>query len=768
MRFVSLFLDFAPIFYAKLKMKRRKSSGVIHSGRKYRNDLYFRIIALLLPVALFAIVEIVLRLVDYGDNFNLFVRNPEKGYENYLIVNPQIGKKYFQKFEYTDPANDIFLEHKPANAFRVFVMGSSTVFGFPYERNLMFSRMLHQRLEAAYPDKKIEVVNTSITAINSFTLLDFTSQILENQPDAILIYAGHNEFYGAFGVGSNETMSKSRPLTQLHIYLMDFKIYQLLKNFIASFSKVIASNENEVHGTLMKRMVGNKDIVYGSEAYEIGITRYRQNMDAILKKAADKKVPVFFSELVSNVSGMEPFNSVATGTQEAAKDVFAKAKRAEAEGRFDEASELYFKAKDLDCIRFRASENINEIIKELAEKHKAYKVPMLSVFRKHSLNGLIGNNLMTEHLHPNIEGNFLMAEAFYQEIVESGLAGKISENAIPSFEYQKLNWGYTVLDSLLGAHRVQQLKGFWPFITDQSKEYNYKNVYRPKSAVDSLAFSKIRNPKLSVAGIRLNLAQRYEKNGQLVSAYKEYEALLRMNPYVAVNYRDAANCLLQLGDLPLALKYLQKSLDYEPSFFATFRIAEILFMKGDYENAVIQFEKAFALAPDDKKLNVLVKSYYAFVYSGKASQAKAVAEELKKAGAERYLTIPEKKYMYTQYVPFQTKSQVETARKLISEGKYSEAIQLLENSLQVYLSPVAERLIAETALLMNNIEKAELYFDGVNDEFRFDPAFQHQLILLYLSKNEIEAAQKSFTELKRLDSGYTVIDELEELIKNKN
>ncbi len=117
-------------------MKRRKSSGVIHSGRKYRNDLYFRIIALLLPVALFAIVEIVLQLVDYGDNFNLFVRNPEKGYENYLIVNPQIGKKYFQKFEYTDPANDIFLEHKPANAFRVFVMGSSTVFGRSWlERN---------------------------------------------------------------------------------------------------------------------------------------------------------------------------------------------------------------------------------------------------------------------------------------------------------------------------------------------------------------------------------------------------------------------------------------------------------------------------------------------------------------------------------------------------------------------------------------------------------------------------------------------------------
>ncbi len=84
------------------------------------------------------------------------------------------------------------------------------------------------------------------------------------------------------------------------------------------------------------------------------------------------------------------------------------------------------------------------------------------------------------------------------------------------------------------------------------------------------------------------------------------------------------------------------------------------------------------------------------------------------------------------------------------------------------MSPVAERLIAETALQMNNTGKAEHYFNAVNDEFRFDPAFQHQLILLYLSKNELEAAQKSYAELKRLDSGYTAIGELEELIKNKN
>lgn len=720
----------------------------------------------MLPFFLMAVFELVLRLSGYGDNFNLFIRNQEKGYEKYLIVNPETGKKYFQKFEYTNPANDIFLENKTPNTFRIFVMGSSTVFGFPYERNLMFSRILHQRLEAAYPEKNIEVINTSITAINSFTLLDYIGQILEQKPDAILIYAGHNEFYGAFGIGSNETMSKNLVLTRLHIYLMDFKIYQLLRNLISSFSKAIAKSGDDVHGTLMKRMVGNKDIAYGSKAYKTGIERYRQNMDALLKKAATKKVPVFYSEVVSNVSGMEPFNSVTEGGIEKASDVFKKAKQAESEGNFGKASELFFRAKDLDCIRFRASEDINVVINELAAKYNAYKIPMLSVFKNHSENGLIGNNLMTEHLHPNIEGNFLMADAFFQEFVKSGLAGEPVVNAIPSMEYQKINWGYTALDSLLGHHRVQQLKGFWPFVTDPSKEYNYRNLYRPKSFIDSLALSKIRNPDLSVTEIRLNLANRYEKSGQLEKAYKEYEALLRMNPYLAVNYRDAANCLLQLGDLPLAYKYFKKSLEFEPSFFATFRMAEILFLKGDYENALAEFEKAFKIAPDDKKVNVLAKSYLAFVFAGKPEQARAVAEELKKAGAERFLTVPEKKYVYTQYVPFQTKPQVEQARQLISVGKNAEAIQLLENSLQIYLSPIAKRLLAETYLQVGDLKKAGAFFVEVDSEFQFDPAFQHELVKLHLAKGEKQAALDNYNEILKLEPGYSAISELRLLLNN--
>ncbi len=56
--------------------------------------------------------------------------------------------------------------------------------------------------------KKIEIINTAMTAVNTYTILDFMDEVIAQKPDAILIYAGHNEFYGALGVASMESLGK--------------------------------------------------------------------------------------------------------------------------------------------------------------------------------------------------------------------------------------------------------------------------------------------------------------------------------------------------------------------------------------------------------------------------------------------------------------------------------------------------------------------------------------------------------------------------------
>src|SRR3569832_2724116 len=129
----------------------------------------FTTIALLLPALFFALLEGGLRLFDYGENLALFIPAPS-GFsdKDFLMVNPTVAKRYFTKGAYTpQPPYEIMAKQTPPNGYRIVVMGESTTAGWPYPNNVVFSRVLNQRLADAFPDKYIEVENVAISAINS-------------------------------------------------------------------------------------------------------------------------------------------------------------------------------------------------------------------------------------------------------------------------------------------------------------------------------------------------------------------------------------------------------------------------------------------------------------------------------------------------------------------------------------------------------------------------------------------------------------------------
>ena len=72
--------------------------------------------------------------------------------------------------------------------------------------------MLGDRLETVFPGREVEVITTAMAAVNSYTLVDLADEIIEIRPDAVLIYAGHNEYLGILGVGSTYALSGSRAI----------------------------------------------------------------------------------------------------------------------------------------------------------------------------------------------------------------------------------------------------------------------------------------------------------------------------------------------------------------------------------------------------------------------------------------------------------------------------------------------------------------------------------------------------------------------------
>ncbi|RMF68383.1 MAG: hypothetical protein D6743_03440 [Calditrichaeota bacterium] len=98
----------------------------------------FAVLTALLPFVILGVLELGLRVANYGGNTSLFL-SAGGDYANYYICNPIVGRRYFFfYFTIPDPPNDVFLKQKPANGYRIFALGGSTTAGYPYGNNIMF------------------------------------------------------------------------------------------------------------------------------------------------------------------------------------------------------------------------------------------------------------------------------------------------------------------------------------------------------------------------------------------------------------------------------------------------------------------------------------------------------------------------------------------------------------------------------------------------------------------------------------------------------
>ncbi|MGH7494093.1 MAG: GDSL-type esterase/lipase family protein [bacterium] len=575
----------------------------------------FRLFAFFLPFVFFFLLEITLRAINYGGTLDLFISAPAD-YADYYMCNPQVGKRYFfMQSVIPDPPNDIFLKKKPRNGYRIFVLGESTTAGYPYGNNLMFSRILHKRVQDVFPDRQVEVINTAMSAVNSFAMLDYMQEILAQQPDAILIYAGHNEFYGALGVASTETLGKFHGVVKLYLKLQRFKTFLLLRDLIAKARNGLAlflgeESASDPSGTLMERMVSEQTIPFGSSLYEMGKRQFETNLRDIFIQARAAKIPVIVSEIVSNIRDHKPFVSVTADTLPAADQVYRYAQKLEHESKWQEAKAAYYRAKDLDALRFRATEDFNQLIHRVAADHQIPVVPMKSYFEKASPQELIGNTLMLEHLHPNAEGYFIMAEGFFDAMQSNQfIAAAWDSTLIQPAKHYHATWGYTPLDSAYAALRIRILKGGWPFHSKAAPNRALMD-YHPATKAESLAV-KIWTKDSDLEHGHVEMAEYYERRREYDKAFQEYNALICATPMNSSPYLKAANVLILRQRYPEALQFLYASQKLEDSPFANKWIGQILLNEGKINEGLSYLEKAVQQAPNDPQLLFNLSGGYA-------------------------------------------------------------------------------------------------------------------------------------------------------------
>ncbi|MCK6614105.1 MAG: GDSL-type esterase/lipase family protein [Ignavibacteriaceae bacterium] len=607
------------------KEEKQNQPDLQQPQEKKKYPWWFYAIGFSFPVIFLLLLEAGLRLFNYGREYEVFSELSEV-YPGMLFLNPDITHKYFVNLE-SPPGTipDGFYREKKPNTFRVFVLGESSTAGWPYVPNASFPRYIRRKLQKLYINHHVEVINLGVSAISSYTILDFAKAAAEHDPDLVLVYTGHNEYYGALGAGSTQSLGASRWFINTMLSLQEYKTVQLLQNSIKGIWSAAASFGDDAKGTtnetLMARMIGESLIPYGSPVYENGKEQFRGNLEDILEVFREKQIPVILSSVASNLKDLPPFIPGDTSDENSAGRIYVSAGEKLFAGDTAAALKLYSRARDLDPLRFRASSDMNQIIRDISQKFNTPFVDAESELNRIAEAGITGADLMTDHLHPNIRGYSYIGELFFEKMKElSFLPGK----EIPPADIEKAvdsiladDFPFTPLDSVIVDLRLRILLGGYPFVPRGEPNLLVKNFVR-KNRIDSLA-AEVVDRIILWEDAHYRMAEYYLQRGDIYSAEKEIRALVQDRPQNKSNYEQAARMFIEAGMYDDAMRYLVPIHKLGPTEYSYKWMGAIYLQQGVYKRAVDYLSGALKFNQQDPQVWYnLAGAYY---YNGRNQEA---------------------------------------------------------------------------------------------------------------------------------------------------
>ena len=646
-------------------MKREKLST--RSAPARLRPLVFTFAMVAVPVIFFVGLEVLLRVFGYGHDLSPLVAQ-ELRHQTWYRLNPDVKYRYFGSSHFAPAtAADYFQLPKPPGTFRVFCLGGSTTAGFPYMFNGAFPAFLRERLRKVFPDRNIEVLNCGMTATNSFTVLDLARDLAGCQPDCFVVYDGHNEFYGALGAASRQSLGPSRWLAQVYLRLIRFRSVQLLADgYRALMAWVSSKGASTPRGTMMEVLARDRIVPSGSAVYDNAYTTFSSNMLDLRDLCEREHIPLLLGTQVSNLHDQAPFVSVhgenttparklasdeglRQGKECLARDALDSAERAfrtaiEADSRYAEphyrlaqcldlkkdssaARTEYVAARDEDALRFRTDSKFNALIRSIQRDGSCIVVDVDSLFAAHSPGGVPGRSLIWEHLHPNATGNFLIAAAYARAMHQQAiLFGHDVWDRCDTVSEEEL-WDaapITKLDERIAERNTEVLTSSWPFV-DRAHEP------MPIAANDTIGEIADQLVHLSLDWKRaheLAIAE-YQRRGAWAEVVNEYRALVSEIPLDLELQMNLVKAQYRIHDLPGMEATLLRSLAIYPTLQAYRTLGDVKMQQGDPAGALPYYEKmgAFPQSAEEQLQNGGVLAL-ALMQSGKLQQAKGLLENL--------------------------------------------------------------------------------------------------------------------------------------------
>ena len=338
------------------------------------------------------------RHVDFGLGFNDDSR---------VFVDSPVQRGYME----TDPIKRVsfvrqrFLRDKPEGLFRIVALGGSSV----NQLEPQF-RQLERELNAEFDQfDQIEIINCGGLAYGSHRLVLVMREMLEYQPDLLLLYAGHNEFEeieqlslaGLDQLSFDRTISNSAIIRFLRDRRTDYELNRLEKEH----NQRLLSHEEPVSESNFARAWSHK---FADEDVQDRMQSYTHNLRLILTTAKQQQIPVIVGTVSSNL--LRPY--LPRDGAMRYEHVYELWKA----GSADEGLRLAKQILAETAGRHQCSELENSILRKLANEFSRPIVDVEALVMQKEPHGIPGETLFDDHCHLNAEGRGVWITGYAPEI----------------------------------------------------------------------------------------------------------------------------------------------------------------------------------------------------------------------------------------------------------------------------------------------------------------------------------------------------------------
>lgn len=515
-----------------------------------------------------------------------------------------------------------FLQDKPPGAYRIFCLGGSTTYGRPYDDKTSFAGFLRALLPEMDPSRQWEVINAGGISYASYRIELLIRELSNYEPDLFVIYTGHNEFLEDRTYAS--LIATPEPIRRAFGLTSRSRTFSLVQRLVGTRppSGRPEMLPEEVDA-LLDRSVGPSAYHRDDEWRAQVIAEFRTTLERFVELASEINAEVVFVVPASNLSDCTPFKSEHRdnlksvelreflASLHAGEESFKAGKFDEALSRFDHAIEIdrrhaavhflrgrtlievgdpaaardaFLQAREEDICPLRAMEEIQQIVREVAERRKAPLIDFAAVLDRESEHGIPGADWFLDHVHPTIEGHRLLARELANELVARNIVKPRPSWNSDAFEQvaQRVKEQIDPRDHAVALRNLAKVLS-WAGKTDEADRL-------AQQAVEYLADDEETQTMAGFAKLRL---------GQVAEAKAHFEAALRVRPDDARALGGLGDVYTRVGEHEAARDCFSRAIAADQKHApAHYNLGNALRALGQLDEAAAAYRTALALAPD--------------------------------------------------------------------------------------------------------------------------------------------------------------------------